>query len=85
MSEGASPTPEPGPRPYRYQGGACPCARCRCRGLLWPVLLIVIGVIFLVPQFLPQVRLHDWWPVILIVIGVIKLIESTASTEGHRG
>lgn len=85
MSEPATPTPELPPA-YKYPGGgACGCARCRCRGLLWPVLLITLGGLFMVDQFVPRVDFGDLWPVILIVIGVVKLIESTASTEGHRG
>ena len=85
MSEGAAPNPEPTPGGYPAQrGGWCTCPRCRCRGLLVPVMLITVGAIFLVDQF----TRWDWgelWPLILIAFGVLKLIESTASTEGHRG
>lgn len=85
MSEGAAPNPEPTPERYRYRGGACSCARCRCRGLLAPVVLITVGAVFLIPQFVERLGFGDLWPVILIVIGLVKLLESTASTEGHRG
>lgn len=88
MSEGARPTPPPPatPPPYRYRGGgACDCPRCRCRGLLGPVILISLGVLFLLDQFWYRVDFSDLWPILLIVIGVMKLIESTASTEGHQG
>ena len=85
MSEGAQPNPEPTPAGYRYRGGgSCGCARCRCRGLLVPVMLIVVGAIFMVGQF-TRWDWSDLWPLILIAFGVLKLIESTASTEGHRG
>lgn len=83
----ATPQPQPPPQapPYRYRGGACSCARCRCRGLMGPVILITLGVLFLLPQFFHRVNFGDLWPIILIVIGVVKLLESSASTEGHVG
>jgi len=87
MSEGAAPNPEPAPAGYpaKRGGGWCACARCRCRGLFWPVMLITVGAISLVDQFVPAWRWRDLWPVILIVAGALKLVESSASTEGHRG
>jgi len=50
-----------------------------------PVILITLGVLFLLPQFIDRLRFWDLWPIILIVIGVVKLLESSASTEGHTG
>ncbi len=88
MSEGAAPTPQqsPAPAPYRYRGGGvCDCARCCRRGLMGPIVLITVGVVFLAGQLLHSVGFGELWPIILIVIGVVKLLESTASTEGHRG
>ncbi len=61
----------------------CTCARCRMRGLMGPAILITIGVLFLIQQFSNRVSFGELWPVILIVIGAVKLIEATASTEGH--
>ncbi|MEE9236028.1 MAG: DUF5668 domain-containing protein [Candidatus Acidoferrales bacterium] len=88
MSEGATPSPQPpapAPAPpYRFQG-TCSCARCRCRGLLGPIVLITVGAVFLAGQLLHSVGFGELWPIILIVIGVVKLLESTASIEGHRG
>jgi len=49
------------------------------------VLLITLGVLFLLPQFFDDLHFRHLWPLLLIVIGVMKLLESTASTEGHRG
>lgn len=86
MSEGPTPSPTQPPAPYRYQGrGFCGCARCRCRGLMGPVILIALGVLFLLPQFVPGLHFWELWPILLIVIGVVKLLEFTASTEGHHG
>jgi Domain of unknown function (DUF5668) len=61
----------------------CNCPRCRVRGLMGPVILITIGVLFLVGQYSSRYSFGELWPVILIVIGAVKLLESTASTEGH--
>jgi len=69
---------------YRYNQ-YCPCARCRAHGFMGPAVLITIGVLFLFDQ---MGRTH-WmefgftWPALLIVIGVIKLLEHSASIEGH--
>ena len=48
-----------------------------------PVILITIGVLFLVGQYSGRYSFWELWPILLIVIGAVKLIESTASTEGH--
>ncbi len=86
MSQGPTPTPQPtGAPPPQPSGKYCPCARCRCRGLMGPAILITLGVLFLVPQFVHRLDFGDLWPIILIVIGAVKLFEYGASTEGHRG
>lgn len=92
MSEGPTPNPPPEPPPVpatpqqRSPGRRswCPCARCRSRSLMGPVVLITVGAIFLVGEIYPRLDFGDLWPLILIVIGVIKLLEFSASTEGHR-
>jgi uncharacterized membrane protein HdeD (DUF308 family) len=44
--------------------------------MLGPILLIVLGVLFLLNNMYPQVfRFSRMWPVILIVIGLAKVIE----------
>ena len=44
--------------------------------MLGPVLLIVIGVLFLLNNMYPGVfRFGKMWPVILIVIGLSKVFE----------
>ena len=49
--------------------------------MLGPVVLIVLGVLFLLNNLYPEVfRFGRMWPVILIVIGVAKVLESF-----HRG
>lgn len=88
MTDGTTPTPEPqqpvAPAPAGRRG-YCPCTRCRTRGLMGPVILITLGLLFFLPQFFHRLDFGDLWPVLLIVIGVVKLIEYSASTEGHRG
>ena len=62
----------------------CTCGRCRLRGLMGPVVLITLGVLFLISQY-SRVSFGQLWPVLLIAIGVVKMLEATASTEGHNG
>jgi hypothetical protein len=62
----------------------CACARCRIHSLMGPVILILVGILFLIGRF-TEIGFHQLWPVLLVVIGVFLLIESTASREGHGG
>lgn len=71
-------TPPPVPPPYR-------------RSIAKPVILIVIGVLFLLANLgvIHKWQLWHWfghwWPVLLILWGIIALIEhSTASRMGYR-
>ncbi len=50
-------------------------------GVVFGGLLIVIGVVFLVRQWLPQID-FDWlWPVMLIALGILLLV--AALERGH--
>jgi hypothetical protein len=60
----------------------CQCARCRLNGVMGPVILITLGVLILLGQT-GMAEFNRTWPVILIVIGAIKILQSSASTEGH--
>lgn len=64
--------------PNRY----CQCARCRLGGVMGPAILITLGVLILLSQT-GMAQFDRTWPVILIVIGAIKILQSSASTEGH--
>ncbi len=66
-------------------GSKCKCQRCLCGGLMGPVVLITIGVLFLSGHLGWGYSFNKLWPVLLIVIGAVKLAESLASTEGHVG
>jgi hypothetical protein len=44
--------------------------------MLGPLLLIVLGVLFLLNNMFPGVfRFGKMWPVVLIVIGLVKVLE----------
>lgn len=60
----------------------CTCARCRFSSMLWPVMLVTVGVLFLVQQYTPY-SFGEIWPVLLIVLGVWKVLEYMMPTEGH--
>lgn len=60
--------------PNRYENRRA--RRARRLGLTGPILLIALGVMFLVGQFVPEWGVGKTWPVILIVIGLARLIES---------
>jgi hypothetical protein len=62
--------------------GTCCCQRCRTRYVTGPVVLLTVGVLALLSQ-LNVAHLDRTWPLILLVIGAIKLIQNTASWEGH--
>lgn len=86
MSEGQNPTPPPPAQqpPSDYSRRRCCCERCSRRSLIGPVLLVTIGILFMVDELTWRFDFWDLWPVILIVVGIMKLLEFSASTEGHR-
>jgi lia operon protein LiaF len=51
----------------------------RTRSIVGPVVLIVIGVLFLLSNlgWIPHIGqlLRTWWPLILIIVGVCMLAE----------
>ena len=49
--------------------------RRRRHGLTGPIILIVLGVMFLAGQFLPGWGIGKTWPVLLVVMGVLKLLD----------
>ena len=66
-------------------GTKCVCPRCTVRGLMGPVVLITLGVLFLIGKLSWGYSFGQLWPALLIVIGLVKLAESMASSEGHQG
>ena len=54
----------------------------RRRSFAGPIILIIIGVLFLLRNFgimLPWSFLANWWPLLLVLLGVIRLIEYYAA------
>lgn len=66
-------------------GIRCRCARCTISGMMGPVVLITLGVLFLVGRMSIGLSFRDLWPVLLIVIGLVKVASAMSSTEGHIG
>lgn len=65
-------------------GSGCGCARCRTRRLMGPAMLLTIGVLFLLENLHESsLGFHRTWPVILLVVGAVKLLQGSASVEGH--
>ena len=54
-------------------------------GLLFPVLLIVLGLMFLLDQFVPGWGIGRTWPVLLVAIGVLKLLDTTRPPRPPAG
>jgi hypothetical protein len=51
--------------------------------MLVPAILVTVGLLWLLDN-LHAIYFHRSWPIILIVLGSIKVLQSSASTEGHR-
>jgi hypothetical protein len=62
----------------------CSCARCRMHGLMGPVMIITVGVIFLLSEY-TRYGIGHLWPLFLIVVGIFRLAESMVSNSGHIG
>jgi hypothetical protein len=62
----------------------CTCQRCSIRGLMGPVVVVTVGVLFLLAEMRGgYFDFTNTYPVILIVIGLISLASAMASSEGH--
>jgi len=62
----------------------CQCARCRMRRISGPAIVFTIGVLFLLSNLHgSSLGFHRTWPVILLVVGALKLLQGSASVEGH--
>ncbi len=62
----------------------CTCQRCTARGLMGPVIVVTVGVLFLLQEMRGgYFDFGNTWPVILIVIGLLNLASAFASSEGH--
>src|SRR5467141_2013903 len=66
-------------RPF---SSGCQCARCRTQRIMGPAMLLTIGSLFLLEN-LHVANFGRTWPVILLVVGGVKLLQGSASGEGH--
>jgi TM2 domain-containing membrane protein YozV len=64
--------------------GTCTCDRCKMRCIMWPAVMVTVGVLFLIDN-LHGPDFGRTWPLILLVIGGVKLLQSNASEAGHIG
>src|ERR1700733_9669397 len=60
----------------------CQCAPCRARRIMGPAMLLTIGLLFLLEN-INVANFGRTWPLILLVIGGVKLLQGSASVEGH--
>ena len=66
----------------RRRGYFCACQRCRTRNITGPVMMITVGIVGLLSAF----HILGWnrsWPLFLIAFGAVRMVQSSASTEGH--
>ena len=50
-----------------------------------PIILIVLGVLFLLNNLYPEVfRFSKMWPVILIVVGVTRIVEYVMTRDSGK-
>lgn len=52
---------------------------------VFPVILILLGVLFLLNEYIPRFGLERTWPVLLIVAGGLLLARSFGPTRPPRG
>ena len=57
-----------------------PKTRSGWRVYLPGMILVVIGVMFLLPEYLPWFEWHDLWPLLLVVLGLMLILRNGRST-----
>jgi hypothetical protein len=60
----------------------CTCPQCRVRGLMGPIVIITVGVLFLLREF-TRFGIGELWPILLIVPGIVLMAQHMASRAGH--
>lgn len=71
MDTGTSTPTSPKPPVEKRDSGA----------LLGGLVLVVLGLLFLANNLLPDFRFGDYWPVILIVVGAVMLWKSRSDSK----
>jgi len=66
--------------------GLTPSPRMRRRRrLMFPILLILVGILFLLDQLVPGWGINKTWPAVLVVIGVIQLLDMAQPPRPPEG
>ena len=71
-------------RNWERSGQACVCGRFRTRWIMGPAMVLTTGVLFLFAS-MDVADLGRTWPAWILVVGIVKLLQSTASAQGHVG
>jgi len=71
-------------RQWERTSRTCTCTRCRTRWLMGPSMVLLTGVLLLL-HTTDVANMDRTWPAWILVVGVVKLLQSTASTQGHIG
>jgi ABC-type Fe3+ transport system permease subunit len=62
----------------------CACQRCTIRGLMWPAVIITVGLLLLLSELRGGFfDFSNTYPVILLVIGAVSLASALAPMNGH--
>lgn len=59
--------------------------RGRRSSVAGPVVLILLGVLFLLSEFVPGLSIARTWPVLVIIFGVYLLVRSLSPPRAPRG
>jgi len=63
----------------------CSCSRCTLRGLMGPVVITTLGILFLLDELgRGNFSFGRTFPILLIVIGAVLLGSAVAPMEGHE-
>ena len=71
-------------RHWQRSNETCICGRCRTCWLMGPSIVLTTGILFLL-QSTNVVDIDRTWPAWILVVGIVKLLQSTASSQGHIG
>jgi Domain of unknown function (DUF5668) len=71
-------------RNWERPSRVCNCSRCRTRWLMGPSMVLTTGVLLLLHST-DVADLDRTWPAWILVVGIVKLVQSSASAEGHVG
>jgi len=69
-------------RNYQRSSRSCSCGRCVTRCLMGPAMVLTTGILFFLDS-MDIAELHRTWPAWILVVGIVKLVQSSASSEGH--